>query len=119
MTTITALPTPWTLLHAAIEGRQPMEISYHGRPRIVCPHALGWKAGRGLMLAYQTSTTGPPADPRTQWRCFYVDEIELVVAAEHAGAWETAENYNPTQPFPTIDQLSIAISPPTATRPVR
>jgi hypothetical protein len=118
MTTTT--PTVWALLHAALNARRAVEVSYHRRRRIVCPHALGWKAGRPMVLAYQTggqtSTGTLPADPRQRWRCMYIDEITHVIATDPTSTWGTADNYNHTRPFPAIDLLIIAVTP---NQPVR
>ncbi len=113
--TIGPPPTAWTLLEAALRARQPILVSYHGHQRLVCPHALGWKAGRAMLLAYQTggyTTTGAlPADPRHRWRCLHVDQIDHLSPADPTSAWETADNYNPTRPFPAIDKTAVAITP--------
>lgn len=113
MTTTASLPAAWVRLDAALRQRQPVLVSYHGRQRVICPHALGWKTGRPMVLGYQTgghTSTGPlPADPRKRWRCLFVDEIEHVAATEPASDWATADNYNPTHPFHAIDEVSVAI----------
>jgi hypothetical protein len=115
MTTATTLPTPWAQLDAALRARRPVHVTYHGRQRLICPHALGWNDGRPMVLGYQTggqtSTGTLPADPRKRWRCMYIDDIDHVTAADHASPWGTADNYNPTHPFHVIDQLAIAITP--------
>jgi hypothetical protein len=115
MTTTAAPPKAWGSLQAALRARHPVLVSYHGKQRIICPHALGWKAGRPLLLGYQTggqtSTGTLPADPRQRWRCLYVDEIEHVNAADPASPWQTADNYNHSRPFPAIDDITIAITP--------
>jgi hypothetical protein len=111
-TTTAALPAAWAPLQAALRARRPIIVCYHGHQRLICPHALGWKADRPLLLAYQTgghTTTGTlPADPRQRWRCMHVDEIDHLAAADPASPWQTADNYNQTHPFPHIDQLVIA-----------
>jgi len=112
--TITALPIAWDVIEAALRQRRPVLVSYHGRQRLVCPHALGWKNGRPMLLAYQsdgeTSTGTLLADPRRRWRNLFVDEVDHVAAAEAASAWGTADNYNASQPFNAIDEVIIAIS---------
>lgn len=114
MTAVAALATPWAVLQAALGARRPVEISYHGRYRLVCPHALGWSSGRSMVLGYQsggqTSTGVLPADPKRRWRCMYVDEIDDVAAADPASSWQTADNYEPAHPFPAIDQVAIAVT---------
>jgi hypothetical protein len=45
--------------------------------------------------------------------CLDIDEIDDVTVTHHASQWVTADNYNPTRPFPAgvIDQFAIAIRP--------
>jgi hypothetical protein len=98
----------------AVHQRHPVEVSYHGRHRIVCPHALGWKSQRPLLLAYQTggqtSTGTLPPDPTKRWRCLFIDEIDHVSTAL-ASPWQTASNYDPSQPFSSPVQVVVAIGP--------
>jgi hypothetical protein len=114
MTTIAPPPTAWASLETALRQRRPVRVTYHGKQRVLCPHALGWVNNRPLLLGYQTggqTTTGTlPADPTKRWRCLYIDEIDHVQPAEPARPWGTADNYNPAQPFPAIDTLAIAIT---------
>jgi hypothetical protein len=112
---ITTLPTPWAVLEAALRGRRAVWLSYHGRRRLICPHALGWHNNRAMVLGYQTggetSTGALPADPRQRWRVFFVDEA-AEVAPDLAAPWATAENYNPTHPFPAVDEVVAAVPGP-------
>jgi hypothetical protein len=114
MTTIAGTPTAWTVLETALRQHRPVRVTYHGKQRVLCPHALGWVHNRPLLLGYQTggqTTTGTlPADPAKRWRCLYIDEIDHVVPEEQGSPWATADNYNPAQPFPAIDTLAIAIT---------
>jgi hypothetical protein len=86
-----------------------------GHPALAKP--LGWKAGRPMVLGYQTGgshhTGSFNPDPTRRWRCLDIDEIDDMTVADHASQWVTANNYNPTRPFPAgvIDQLAIAIRP--------
>ena len=123
MTAIVATtPPPWATLELALRQRRPVEIAYHGRRRTVSPHALGWKNGRAMLLAYQsagqTTTEADRTDPRRRWRNLFVDEIADAALAAPVGTWESAANYDPSQPFNSIDHLSIAIGA-TSTAPVR
>lgn len=115
MTPIATLPTAWGLLTAALKARRPVQVSYHGHQRLICPHALGWHNGRAMVLSYQTgghTTTGAlPADPHKRWRSLYLDHIDQIDDADPTSPWQTADNYNHSQPFPTIDQIAIAITP--------
>jgi hypothetical protein len=115
MTTTPVMPPAWAPLETALRARRPVELFYHGRRRLICPHALGWKDGRTLLLGYQTggqtSTGTLPADPQKRWRCFFVDEVDQVVAAGPPSDWGTAENYNYSRPFNAIDEVAVAITP--------
>ena len=114
MTTTTSLPAAWAALEAALRQRRPVRVSYHGHQRLICPHALGWKNGKAMLLGYQTgghTTTGTlPAAANNRWRNFYIDDIDAVTA-EHATTWQTAPNYNPAHPFNAIDELTVAVTP--------
>jgi hypothetical protein len=120
-TIITTAPTPWTALHIALRARRPVLVGYHGRQRLICPHALGWKNGRPMVLGYQTggdTTASLNPDPTRRCRCLYIDEIDQVTPADHTSQWVTANNYNPSKPFPAgvVDKLAVAIlTPPTHT----
>jgi hypothetical protein len=109
---ITLRGAAWATLEAALRARRPVRLSYHGHERVVCPHALGWKNGRPLLLGYQaggwTSSGALDPDPRRRWRCLFVDEVERVVA-EAATAWESADNYDPAHPFSSADDVAVAV----------
>jgi len=111
--TLPAPPAAWASLEAALRQRHPVRVSYHGRQRIVCPHALGWNNARPMLLGYQvggqTSTGTLDPDPRKRWRCMYIDEIDHV-HADTTTQWATADNYNPSRPFNAIDQVAAAVS---------
>jgi hypothetical protein len=113
MTTVAARPPAWDTLEAALDQRRPVRLTYHGRQRTVCPHALGWKNDKAMLLAYQsgTQTNGSlPPGPRQGWRNLFVDDICDVTLADPAASWETADNYNASHPFNSIDELSIAVT---------
>jgi predicted DNA-binding transcriptional regulator YafY len=123
VTTTPSLPAAWADLETALRQRRPVRVSYHDKQRLICPHALGWRNGRPMLLGYQTgghTTTGTlPANPRQRWRNFFVDEIDHVVPAGSASPWQSADNYNHRHPFNSIDELTIAITPPGIYTPVR
>jgi hypothetical protein len=106
------LPATWAPLEAALRHRHPVWVSYHGLRRLVCPHALGWKRGRAMLLAYQSggqTTSGTlPADPRKRWRCLFVDEVDHVTVDGKA-QWESASNYNHSRPFSAIDEVTVVV----------
>lgn len=98
-------------LIAALVDRRAVVVAYHGRRRVVCPHAIGSKDGRAMLLAYQiggeTSTGSLPSDPARRWRCLYIDEIDDVAGDD--GLWQSAPNYNPRRPFPAADAVAAAV----------
>jgi len=103
----------WDTLEAALRQRRPVRLTYHGRQRTVCPHALGWKNDKAMLLAYQSAgqvPSGPLPGPSQGWRNLFVDDIYEVALADTATTWETAGNYNASSPFNTIDRLSIAVT---------
>lgn len=114
-----APPAAWAPLEAALRHCRPVQVSYHGRQRLICPHALGWKNARPMVLGFQvggqTSTGALDPDPGKRWRCMFIDEIDFVVA-DPTTPWGTADNYNPSRPFNSIDQVTLAIpsNPPDA-----
>ncbi|MCA1682049.1 MAG: WYL domain-containing protein [Actinobacteria bacterium] len=114
MTTAASRPPAWDTLETALRQRCPVQLTYHGRKRTVCPHALGWKNNRAMLLAYQTGqhdTEPLPDQPRPGWRNLLIADIHEAALADPASPWETADNYNATHPFNSIDHLSIAIQP--------
>ena len=108
----TTAPSVWETLEAALRQRRPVRLTYHGRQRTVCPHALGWKNDRAMLLAYQSAGPAPAGalpGPRQGWRNLFVDDICDITLAAPAAAWETADNYNTSSPFNSIDHLSLAV----------
>lgn len=122
MTAVATVAPAWATLEQAMRQRRPVEIAYHGRRRTVSPHALGWKNGRAMLLACQsedqTTTEEHRTDPRRRWRNFFVDEIAEAAFAAPGATWESAANYDPSQPFNSIDHLCAAVGA-TTTAPVR
>jgi predicted DNA-binding transcriptional regulator YafY len=97
MATITPLrPQAWTVLEQALTQKRPVALRYHGRDRIVCPHAVGWKNGRLRVLSYQVADSAgtlSSEEPTQRWRCLFLDEIEAPVITDRR--WESATNYSP------------------------
>lgn len=93
-------PRAWEILARALAERRPVLARYHGHERVVCPHVLGWAAGRAVVLVYQAAGTTSagvlPADTSRRWRTMFVDEVEgpFVVG----GSWQSAPNYDGTCP---------------------
>lgn len=102
-------PPAWATLAQALNQRRTVRAYYHGRERILCPHALGWKNGRPKVLSLQaggTTSRGPvPADPQQRWRSMFIDQIENPVITDDT--WQTADNYLPHSNG--IDDIEIEI----------
>jgi hypothetical protein len=66
----------YSLIRTAVIGRRPIAAVYHDRPRLLCPHRLGWNNDdRPQVLCYQyavrvTAGCSPPAHQTTgaAWR---------------------------------------------------
>jgi hypothetical protein len=118
----TLIATAWAELEAALRERHTVRLTYHGNERTLCPHALGWKNGRAMLLGYQaggwTSTGMLDADPAKRWRCLFVDEVTGVVA-EPGESWQSADNYDPDNPFRSIDVVALAVRSEALDRRVR
>lgn len=103
-------PPAWGLLVQAITNQRAMRASYHGHDRVLCPHLLGWKNGRALVLCYQTdgsTSRGPISGDHQRWRWLFVDQIHDPVLTD--SPWQTAPNYRPdTAP---IDIIELAAPP--------
>ena len=103
-------PPAWAVLERALRHKRPVVVRYHSRDRLVCPHALGWKAGRPKVLVYQssgaTSQGQLPDDPRQRWRSLFVDEIAQATIS--LGVWATADNFSSASTN-CIDELHLAI----------
>ncbi len=103
--------TAWACLEQSLRQRRPVIVTYHERRRLICPHALGWKNHRPMLLAYQADglTSTASAAPCKRWRCMFIDEIDCVIAADPTTPWRTADNYSPTRPFNAIDHVAVAL----------
>ncbi len=113
MTTIAELAETRALVDQALRERRPLRLYYHGRRRTLSPHALGVKNRRLMLLGYQsdpdTTSAPPPARREQGWRNLFIDEIEQVGFADAGTVWQSADNYNPTHPFNSIDLLIAAV----------
>jgi hypothetical protein len=105
-------PPAWDVLAKALNGRHPVRARYHGAERTLCPHVLGWKAGRAKALCYQVegpaSQGGPPPGPAQRWRSLFIDDIEgAEILSGHS--WETAPNYSLLTN--SVDQFELFVPP--------
>lgn len=92
-TTHIVIPTTWNVLHEALTYRLAVQATYHDRPRMICPHAFGWKNGRAKTLIYQTAFLGPHTHDPRGWHSLFVDEIHHATLTDHP--WTTAQNHTP------------------------
>jgi hypothetical protein len=76
----------------AIKRKRLLHVDYHGKPRMVIPHILGY-AGTGhlALSAYQISGTG------NGWRMFRLDETGEVGIVDR-GFGRPRHDYNPDDP---------------------
>jgi hypothetical protein len=87
----------YQLVWTSVERKQPIEASYDGRLRLLCPHRLGRNSKRELrVLCYQyggksrsrLEQSGSPAN----WRCMVVEKLRQVRLLEDD--WKTAPNHS-------------------------
>lgn len=87
----------WRLVRTSVERKQPIEASYDGRLRLLCPHRLGRNSkGELRVLCYQygggsrsrLDQSGSPAN----WRCMVVEKLRQVRLVENQ--WRSAPNHS-------------------------
>ena len=98
----------YSLIRTAVIGRSPIAAVYHGRPRLLCPHRLGWNNdGRPQVLCYQyggDSVSGlQPSGSPDNWRCLAV--VKLLNLSLWKDVWRTAPNH--TRPQTCIAQVDV------------
>jgi hypothetical protein len=103
---VQAVSEIYELLRLAASRRQPVAAFYNGRPRLLCPHVLGRKAGRLHAFFYQfggESNSGLPSAPEGvgAWRCFAVEKLSRVEL--RADAWHTEPRSGPQTCIDEID----------------
>jgi hypothetical protein len=98
----------YALIRTAVIGRRPIAAVYGGRPRLVCPHRLGWNGdGRPQVLCYPyggASESGLlPSGAPENWRCLAVEKLLEVAVLEDP--WRTAPNH--TRPQTWIARVDV------------
>jgi hypothetical protein len=98
-------------MRTSIRERRPIGAIYHGRPRLLCPHVLGWNKQRRLqVLCYQyggDSQSGLQAGNRSaNWRCLAVEELSDVEWRNDP--WQTAEFGSHLQTC--VDRIEVAVA---------
>jgi len=69
----------YQLLWTAVENKLTIEASYHGRPRLFCPHRLGRNREGQLRVPSAISTADSkgglqPEGPPANWRCIELEK---------------------------------------------
>ena len=87
----------YQLIWTAVANKKPIEASYHGRPRLFCPHRLGRnREGQLRVLCYQyggESKSGlQPTGAAANWRCVVLEKLSRVKLVEDT--WRTAPNHS-------------------------
>lgn len=81
------------LIMQAIKNNQQIHADYDGHHREMCPHVLGYKAGKEQALFCQfggTSSSQGQINPNNaQWRCIPVEELSNVEIVD--GEWHTLD----------------------------
>lgn len=100
----------YQMVRQAIIDKKQVIATYHGHPREMCPHVIGWKGGRAQALFYQfagasSSGLGPDGSPGN-WRCLFLDELSNVTV--RTGAWHTAPNHS--RPQTCVDDIDVEVT---------
>ena len=87
----------YRLIWIAVSNKRPIEASYDGRRRLLCPHRLGRnRAGHLRVLCYQYgggSQSGLElSDPSANWRCLILEKLGKVKLLDED--WRTAPNHS-------------------------
>jgi hypothetical protein len=87
----------YRLVWTAVSKKKPIEATYDGRRRLLCPHRLGRnREGQIRVLCYQygggsqsgLQVSGSPAN----WRCLVLEKLGKVELLEEG--WRTAPNHS-------------------------
>lgn len=90
------------IFRQAVIGKKQVTCIYQDRPREVCPHAVGYKAGVEKVFTYQfggDSSKGLPEGG--EWRCLFIDQVKQAVLRE--GDWHTGESH--LKPQTCVDEI--------------
>jgi hypothetical protein len=87
----------YRLLRESVVSRKPIEASYDGRLRLLCPHRLGRNSKAELrVLCYQyggeSSSKLDQSGSPGNWRCMVVEKLRQVRLLD--GRWRTAPNHS-------------------------
>jgi hypothetical protein len=87
----------YDLFLRAMRERKQVVCMYQGKRREVCPIILGRSGDREKLLAYQFggASSRPLTDPKSRWRCMFLDEVSNIVLRE--GPWRAGDNHSTSQ----------------------
>jgi len=100
----------YRLVWTAVRYRKPIEATYQGHPRLLCPHRLGRNAdGQLRVVCYQyggesqsgLKALGSPAN----WRCIVLEKLSRVKLLQDS--WRTAPNHS--RPGSCVTQSEIDV----------
>ena len=84
------------IFRRAILERKQVLCRHKGLRREVCPHVIGWKNGREMVLAFQFGGESSKRLPKEgEWRCIFVEEV--TEASLRDGPWYTRRHYRKAQ----------------------
>ena len=87
----------YRLVWTSVDRKKPIEASYDGRHRLLCPHRLGRNSkGELRVLCYQyggeSRSRLQQSDASANWRCMVVEKLRQVRLLEEK--WRTAPNHS-------------------------
>ena len=98
------------VIKQAIRAKQSIEAVYQGHPRVLSPHALGWKGDEYHLIAYQTGGTSKsgPLVPGSDWnwRCMRV--AELIGVRPSSDPFQSVSLHK--KPNTCIDRIDVEVS---------
>ena len=80
-------------ISAAIQQQIPIVATYNGHRRVMCPHALGTKRGRGQCLCYQIAgSSNSGLSVGGEWRCLVLAKLSEVHF--YPGQWYSGSSHS-------------------------
>jgi len=97
----------YLIFREAVLKKKQVTCVYHGLPREICPHTLGYTNGREQALSFQfagQSSSGLP--PSGEWRCMKLDGVTNAVLRD--GPWHTAPDHS--RPQTCVKQIDVEVA---------
>lgn len=97
----------YQIFREAVLNKKQVVCVYHGLPREVCPHTLGYTGGHEQALTFQfagQSSSGLP--PGGEWRCMILNEVTHAKIKD--GAWHTANTHG--RPQTCVKQVDVEVA---------